>query len=128
MKPIKNLSKNGFELLLGASTLLLTYPLAVGAVPVPIRTSVCSEYTGDNNATECVQGFNQGYQQGLQQIQNSNPNNPNTNPSNPIPNPSGVNVSIPGTSSEYRTGYTSGYRVGIQEGYQNNLSPTQNSF
>lgn len=128
MKRIQDLSKNGIKMLLGVSTLLLAYPLTVGAVPVPIRTSVCTGYTGDNNATECVQGFNDGYQQGVQQIQNYNPNNPNTNSSNPTPNPNVVNTSVPGTSSEYRTGYTSGYQVGIQDGYQNNLSPANSSF
>lgn len=115
MKTIQSHAKKGFKLLLGASTLLLAYPLTVLAVPETVRTTICNDYAAGNDTSACIQGFNEGYQTGVRQVQASSPQNGNV-----VPDASASNLNIPNASSEYRAGYTSGYRIGIQDGFQNN--------
>lgn len=122
MKTIQSHAKNGFKFLLGASTLLLAYPLTALAVPETVRTTICNDYAAGSDVSACIQGFNEGYQTGVQQVQASTASN-----GNPIPDVSAINLNIPNASSEYRAGYTSGYRIGVQDGFQNNRNPVNTS-
>lgn len=122
MKTIQSHAKNGFKLLLGASSLLLAYPLTAVAVPETVRTTICNDYAAGGDISACVAGFNEGYQTGVRQVQASNGTN-----GTQVPDASIANLNLPNASSEYRTGYTSGYRIGIQDGFQNNRNPVNTS-
>ncbi len=123
MKTIQSHAKNGFKFLLGASTLLLAYPLTAGAVPETVRTTICNDYAAGGDISACVAGFNEGYQTGVRQVQASTGGTNGTQ----VPDASIINQNLPNASSEYRTGYTSGYRIGVQDGFQNNRNSVNTS-